>query len=80
MLKVDPVLIAVSVFSSIAFAVVIGGLLDYGFFQTYLIALTSFTLSDPRSYFVVAVLYPPLSLALISLARWRRSILKDTES
>lgn len=73
------VLAVISAFPSIALATVAGGLLDYGFFETYEIALTTFTLTDPFSWFVLVVLYSPLVLALISLAVWGHSIFKAAE-
>ena len=73
------VLAVISAFVSIAFATVAGGLLDYGFIETYLIALTTFTLTDPFSWFAPAILYSPLMLALIFLAVWGRSIFEATE-
>ena len=69
----------ISAFASIAFATVAGGLLEYGFLETYLIALSTFTLTDPSSWFVLAILYAPLMVGLISLAVWGRSIFEATE-
>jgi len=71
--------VVISTFFSIAFATVIGGLLDYGLFETYLIVLTGFTLADPAGWLFFLILYSPLVLALISLAMWGLSIFEVTE-
>jgi len=73
------VFVVISAFPSIAFANVIGGLLDYGFLETYLVALTTFTLTDPFGWFALVVLYSPAVLTFISLAVWGRSVFEDAK-
>lgn len=63
---------------SLAFASIVGGLLDYGLFETYWIAITSFSFSEPWSYIIILALYYPLIPLLIFVLRRTRSIFDET--